>query len=114
MYTNVVTVILDAASERIPSTQDVQLYVRWAAPCENVSLGICGQRRPRSDCASAQSDQGLHCPLTESLGNTECMNREQRRGYFAHAQDDLNLRVLCMCQGISSLDAACMIQKRRV
>ena len=22
----------------------------------------------RSDCASAQSDQDLHCPLTESLG----------------------------------------------
>ena len=24
-----------------------------------------GQWRPRSDCAFAQSDQGLHCPLTE-------------------------------------------------
>ena len=39
----------------------------WAAPCENVSSCICGQRRPRS----AQSDQGLHCPLTESLDTTE-------------------------------------------
>ena len=38
-----------------------------AAPCENVSSGICGQRRPRSACASAQSYQGRHCPLTESL-----------------------------------------------
>ena len=32
-----------------------------------VSSGICGQQRPRSACASAQSDQGLHCRLTESL-----------------------------------------------
>ena len=47
------------------------------APCENVSSGICGQRRPRSACASAQSDQGLPCPLTESLDPTECMNVEQ-------------------------------------
>ena len=41
--------------------------------CENV-FGICGQRRPRSDCAPAQSDLGLHCPLAESLDSTECMN----------------------------------------
>ena len=37
-------------------------------------------------------DQGLPCPLTESLDITECMNGEQRPGrYFADAQDDLNL-----------------------
>ena len=35
----------------------------WATSCENASLGICGQGRSRSACASAQSDQGLHCPL---------------------------------------------------
>ena len=40
-------------------------------------LGICGQRRPRSACASAQSDQGLRCPLTKSLNFIECINREQ-------------------------------------
>ena len=28
------------------------------------------------DCASAWSDQCLHCPLTESLDTTECMNGE--------------------------------------
>ena len=33
-----------------------------------------------STCASAHSDQGLHCPLTESLDTTECMDREQRLG----------------------------------
>ena len=38
------------------------------------------------------SDQGLHCPIPWSLGTTECINGEQRPGwYFAHAQDDLNL-----------------------
>ena len=50
--------------------------VKWVAPCENVSTGICGQRRPRS----AQSDQGLCCPLTESVDTTECINGEQRPG----------------------------------
>ena len=34
------------------------------------SSGICGQRRRRA----AQSDQGFHCPLLESLDATECMN----------------------------------------
>ena len=33
------------------------------------SYAICGQLSPRSDCAFAQSDQGLHCPLTESFGS---------------------------------------------
>ena len=48
-----------------------------ATPWENVSPGICGERRPRSACASAQSGQGVYCPLTESLDTTECMNGEQ-------------------------------------
>ena len=70
-----------------------------------MSSGICGQRRPRSAWASAQSDQGLHCLLTESLDATECINGEQQPGYFGHAQDDLNLQyaqnmqiqiILCM------------------
>ena len=41
---------------------------------EKVSSVICGQRRPRSACASAQSDQDLRCPLTESLDTIECIN----------------------------------------
>ena len=35
------------------------------------SYAICGQSSPRSDCAFAQSDQGLHCPLTESFGSKD-------------------------------------------
>ena len=38
----------------------------WVTPSKNVSLSICGQQRSRSTCASAQSDQCLHCPQTES------------------------------------------------
>ena len=69
--------------------------MKWASPCENVSSWKNGQWRPRSACASAQSDQGLHCPLTEPLDTTECMTGEQRPGcYFAHAQDDVNMRIL--------------------
>ena len=56
--------------------------------CENMSSGIYGQRRPRSACASAQSDQGFHYPLTELLDTTECMNGEQKPGRdLAHAHD---------------------------
>ena len=52
-----------------------------AALFDNVPSGMCGQRRPRSACASAQSDQGLPWPLTESLDIIECINVEQRRGW---------------------------------
>ena len=56
---------------------------------ENVSSGICGQRRPRSACSSAQSDQGLRCLLTESSGTIECIDGEQMPGWdIAHARDE--------------------------
>ena len=67
--------------------------------------GICGQRRLRSVCASAQSDQGLQCKLKESLDIAECMNGEKRR-YFGHAQDDVNSHILRMPEGTFALDAA--------
>ena len=34
-------------------------------------FGTCEQRRPRSACASAQSDQDLRCPPIESLGTAD-------------------------------------------
>ena len=72
----------------------------WAAPSENESAGNCGQRRPRSACATAQSDLDLHCPLTELLDTRECMNGEQRPGkYFVHGQDKLNLPTLHIFEG---------------
>ena len=75
-------------------------------PCETMSLDICGQTTPRSACKFTQSDHGFHCPLTESLDTTECMNGEQRPGYFTHVQDDLNLRILHMSKSTFTLDAA--------
>ena len=66
----------------------------WTVSYENLFLGMCGQQRPRSDCASMQSDQGLHCLLTESLHTTESINGEQMPGWhFGHAQEDLNLHM---------------------
>ena len=54
-----------------------------------------------------QSYQDLHCPLTELLDITECMNGEQRLGwYHAHAQDDLNVCILHMFEDTFSLDMA--------
>ena len=35
----------------------VGMHVYWAAPCENVSSDICGQRKPRTACTAAQSDR---------------------------------------------------------
>ena len=85
---------------------------------KHVSPRICAQRRPRSACASAQADQGLRCPLTESLKTIECINGEQMpRWYFAHVQDEsefvhfsyaqrhffawhgLHLKMLCISAG---------------
>ena len=34
----------------------------------NQQNGHCAQRKHRSTCASAQSDQSLRCPLEETLG----------------------------------------------
>ena len=57
--------------------------------CKNMSFGICGQQRPRSACASAQSDQDLRCPLAESLDAIELINGERMPGWdFAHAWDE--------------------------
>ena len=69
-----------------------------AAPCETVPLGICGQRRPRSACASTQSDQGLRCPQTEWLDTIDCFNGEQKPGWhFAHVQDGMNMYIFRAC-----------------
>ena len=40
--------------------------------------GICGQRRPRSDCASAQSAQGFRCLLTKPLDIVASIDEVQR------------------------------------
>ena len=46
----------------------------------------------------------IYCPSTESLDTTECMNGEHRPGWhIAHAEDDLNLCMLCMFEGMFCL-----------
>ena len=56
-------------------------------------MQFCGQRRPRSACANAQAELGLHCPLTE-LMNTVVYVDEQRmlRSDCTDAHVDLDLR----------------------
>ena len=62
---------------------------------------------PRSDCASAQSDLGLRCRLTESLDIEKCINGEQRPWCdCAHAQDHRNLRIAHVLEGTFSLEEA--------
>ena len=50
------------------------------------------EKMPRSACASAQSYQGFHCPLTELLDTkTVLTNRETR-------DDTLRMcRMICIC-----------------
>ena len=65
------------------------LHMEFAVSNKTVSSGICGQRRPRSVCVSAQSNQGLHYPLTESLDTIKCINLEKMSGYeSAHARNE--------------------------
>ena len=81
-------------------------FLSIAPPCENLSSNICGQRRPKLDCASAQSDQGHHCPQTESLDTIEWFNGEEMLKWdFAQVQDDVNLHILRMLEGTFSRDA---------
>ena len=40
--------------------------VSWATAWQNQQNSICAQRRLRSACASAQSDQNLRCPWVHS------------------------------------------------
>ena len=65
-----------------------------AAPCVNASSGIYGQWRPKSACVSAQSNQGLCCPLTQSLDTIESLKK--------------NIRMrLCACVGWMRIHAFC-------
>ena len=66
------------------------------------------QWRPWLDCTDVQSDQGLHCLLTEPLHTTECMNEEELMPgwFFAHGQDNLNLCIVGMFKGTLSFDSA--------
>ena len=63
------TVSQTPSKKRSYQSRQVKMFLR----------GMRGQRRPRSDFANAQSDQGLRCPHTESLDTIECFNRTNAR-----------------------------------
>ena len=57
---------------------------------------IYGQLRPRSACASAQADHGLHCPLTESVDTVVSVDEKRMlRSDCTHAHANLDLHVRC-------------------
>ena len=61
--------------------------------CENMPSGLCVQRKPRSACASTQSDQGIRCPFTESLDTINNVAKHQMsRPDRADVQADLVIR----------------------
>ena len=53
--------------------------------------GICGQQRPRSACASVQSDQGLHGPLTELFDSVERIKWQLKSYNITNVLNDLNI-----------------------
>ena len=69
-----------------------------------VPFAIYGQRRPRSDCANAQSDQGLNCPLTGfniyTRYSIHYKIKLERKN--AHAQAGLSRQCSHIAQGILS------------
>ena len=87
-----------------------QCIIIWATPFENVTSGICGQRRPRSACASAQSDQSLRCPQTESFDAIDVSVEKMKSGWdFTHEQEDVNPHTLRMLEGTFSLDTTHLV-----
>ena len=80
--------------------------VNGAPACVNVSSGIWGQQRPRSACTSAQSDQGLPCPLTELLDTAECMNWRAKTRMIFCAEWSESEHFALMFESIISLDVA--------
>ena len=75
----------------------IEIYgPRLAKTC----LRPCADSEDQDQPAFAQADQGLHCPLTESLDTTECINGERRSGRF-----------VCACAGWS--ESARFLQVRR-
>ena len=63
----------------------IEIYgPRLAKTC----LRPCADSEDPDQPAFAQADQCLHCPLTESLDTTECINGERR-----------SRRFVCACAG---------------
>ena len=56
------------AAHYIMSTPDI-LYM--IDDVERTLIAFVGLREPRSDCASAQSNQDINCPLTESVDTVD-------------------------------------------
>ena len=49
----------------------------YEAQHEKGLYAICRHCRPRSACAIAQADQGLHCMLTESMDTVVYVNKQR-------------------------------------
>ena len=87
--------------------------MKWAAPCKNLSSGICGQRRPRSNCAFEQAAhprslirafaycKQIHCILWSVSRESKCPDETLRmcRMMWIHT-------CCCMFEGTFSLEKA--------
>ena len=60
---------------------------------------VCRQRRFRSACAYAQTDQGLRCPLTESMDTVYVDEQRMCRSDCSDAHAHLDIRCLHLSLG---------------
>ena len=77
----------------------------WAIPCENTSSDKSGKWGPRSACASAQSNLGLHCLSTQPVSaqsyqglyclSTQPVSAQSDQGFYCSLKQSLNT-IKCM------------------
>ena len=101
-YRIIVNYISGRLSVNVNNAYCLLVVLNTGRVIENMFSGICGQRRPWSDCASAQSDQSRRCPLTESLDANRMYMYEWR------AKDRM---ILCGCTGWSEFVHLCMFKR---
>ena len=70
LYVNKLVVLYDYVWLKMVGTCLCKYFVFdiWATTWQNQQNGMCALRKLRSAWASAQFNQGLHCPHEESLG----------------------------------------------
>ena len=87
----------------------IPVKIIWALTWENVRADMCAQHRPKSPCASAQSDQRLCCPLEETLHSL--LSKMFLENILIRLRPDNILIKLRECVGLSDSSLSAHVQK---
>ena len=72
-----------------------QIIIMWNTPCKNVSSGLCGKRRLRSQMIRAFTVRQQNYLILQNVW----MESKRPRQYFADVQVNLNHCILCFNEG---------------